>query len=135
VAKGVYKTEDLYVKGSVDKGCTSWNQYKLKAKGSSLSNVNKHNMQKYGKAYRLNFSRPKTQTGCENDAGKAKKQISILIKNEAAVLSAPKTHLEVEISEITIFTTDFNNGRELYETLMRPRDRILRSRGRGTGAI
>jgi hypothetical protein len=51
-------------KDSVDKYYTGWNlHYKLKAKRSSQSNVNKHNTQKYGEAYGRNFGVPKTQTG------------------------------------------------------------------------
>jgi 3,4-dihydroxy-2-butanone 4-phosphate synthase len=51
-------------KDSVDKGYTGWNlHYKLKAKRSSLSNVNKQNTQKYSEAYSLNIGVLKTQTG------------------------------------------------------------------------
>jgi hypothetical protein len=75
-------------KYSADKGWTGWNlHYKLKANGSSVSNLNEHNTQKYGEAYDRDFCGPKNPDRCQNDAVKQKIRM-VLDKRKAVSLGS-----------------------------------------------
>jgi hypothetical protein len=118
-------------KDAVDKGYTGWNlHYKLKAKRSSLSNVNKHNTQSMAEHSR-NFGVPKTQTGVKMTQYKQKIR-RVSNKRKAPVGGSlsrlPKPILKWKNRSFfgePIFPTNFNDGRELYETLMAAAGRDL----------
>jgi hypothetical protein len=116
-------------KDSVDKGYAGWNlHYKLKAKRSSLCNVNKHNTQKYGSR---NIGVEKSHTGVKMT--QYKKKIRTVFNKRKAPVGGSLSRLLKPILKWknrsffgeTIFPTNFKYGRELDETLMAAAGRDL----------